>query len=71
MKDAGLYGSNLKQQGFSGYSAEVLIDEYGSFENVIDFFADLKGGDMVDKQGGGKRNKENAFFNHRSNRSKP
>ena len=61
MKDAGLYGSNLKQQGFSGYSAEVLIDEYGSFENVIDFFADLKGGDMVDKQGGGKRNKENAF----------
>ena len=61
MKDAGLYGSNLKQQGFSGYSAEVLIDEYGSFENVIDFFADLKEGDVVDKQGGGKRNKENAF----------
>jgi tRNA nucleotidyltransferase (CCA-adding enzyme) len=61
MKDAGLYGSNLKQQGFSGYSAEVLIDEYGSFENVIDFFADLKEGAMVDKQGGGKRNKENAF----------
>ena len=61
MKDAGLYGSNLKQQGFSGYSAEVLIDKYDSFENVIDFFADLKGGDIVDKQGGGKRNKENAF----------
>ena len=61
MKDAGLYGSNLKEQGFSGYSAEVLIDEYGSFENVIDFFADLKEGDVVDKQGGGKRNKENAF----------
>jgi len=61
MKKAGLYGSNLKQQGFSGYSAEVLIDKYDSFENVIDFFANLKEGDIVDKQGGGKRNKENAF----------
>ena len=61
MKEAGLYGSNLKEMGFSGYSAEVLIDQFGSFENVIDFFADLKEGDIVDKQGGGKRNKENAF----------
>ena len=61
MKEAGLYGSNLKDMGFSGYSAEVLIDKFGSFEDVIDFFADLKEGDMVDKQGGGKRNKENAF----------
>ncbi len=61
MKEAGLYGSNLKDMGFSGYSAEVLIDKFGSFEDVIDFFADLKEGDVVDKQGGGKRNKENAF----------
>jgi tRNA nucleotidyltransferase (CCA-adding enzyme) len=61
MKDAGLYGSNLKEMGFSGYSAEVLVDKFGSFEDVIDFIADLKEGDMVDKQGGGKRNQENVF----------
>lgn len=61
MKDAGLYGSNIKVQGFSGYSAEVLIDKYDSFENVIDFFANLKEGEIVDKQGGGKRNEKNAF----------
>ena len=61
MKDAGLYGSNLKEQGFSGYSAEVLIDKHGSFENVIDFFANLKEGEIVDKQGGGKRNEQNKF----------
>ena len=61
MKEAGLYGSSLKQMGFSGYSAETLIDNFGTFEDVIDFFSELKEGDMVDKQGGGKRNKQNAF----------
>ena len=61
MKEAGLYGSSLKQMGFSGYSAETLIDNFGTFEDVIDFFSELKEGDIVDKQGGGKRNKQNAF----------
>jgi tRNA nucleotidyltransferase (CCA-adding enzyme) len=61
MKEAGLYGSSLKHMGFSGYSAETLIDNFGTFEDVIDFFSELKEGDIVDKQGGGKRNKQNAF----------
>ena len=61
MKEAGLYGSSLKQMGFSGYSAETLIDNFGTFEDVIDFFSELKEGDIVDKQGGGKRNEQNAF----------
>ena len=61
MKEAGLYGSSLKHMGFSGYSAETLIDNFGTFEDVIDFFSELKEGVIVDKQGGGKRNEQNAF----------
>ncbi len=61
MKDTGLYDSSMKSQGFSGYSAEVLIDNKGSFENVLKFFATLKEGDIVDKFGGGKRNGNNLF----------
>ena len=61
MKDTGLYDSSMKSQGFSGYSAEVLIDNKGSFENVLKFFSELKQGEMVDKFGEGKRNKSNIF----------
>lgn len=61
MKDTGLYDSSMKSQGFSGYSAEVLIDDKGSFENVLKFFANIKEGDMVDKFGKGKRNENNLF----------
>jgi len=49
MKDTHLYDSSMKSQGFSGYSAEVLIDYYDTFDGVIDFFANMKDGAMVDK----------------------
>ena len=42
MKETGLYDSSVKSQGFSGYSTEVLIHNLGSFENVVDYFADYK-----------------------------
>lgn len=32
----GVYGSNLKTQGFSGYLSELLILEYGDFPSLID-----------------------------------
>ncbi|MFT4868018.1 MAG: tRNA nucleotidyltransferase (CCA-adding enzyme) [Candidatus Nanohaloarchaea archaeon] len=32
---AGLYGSSLKVQGFSGYLCEILIHEYGSFQELV------------------------------------
>jgi len=35
MKGAGVYGSELRTQGFSGYLTELLVIKYGSFENVI------------------------------------
>lgn len=31
-----IYGSSLKVQGFSGYLCEVLIEEYGSFEQLVE-----------------------------------
>lgn len=31
----GIYGSSLKVQGFSGYLCEILIAEYGSFEQLV------------------------------------
>ncbi|MCD6478094.1 MAG: CCA tRNA nucleotidyltransferase [Candidatus Aenigmarchaeota archaeon] len=31
----GVYGSDLKTQGFSGYLCELLIIEYGTFENLL------------------------------------
>ena len=35
MKGIGVYGSDLKRNGFSGYIAELLIIKYGSFNAVI------------------------------------
>jgi tRNA nucleotidyltransferase (CCA-adding enzyme) len=61
MKDTGLYDSSMKSQGFSGYSAEVLIDKFDTFEDTLKFFAGLKEGDIVDKHGEGKRNENNIF----------
>lgn len=58
MKDAGLYDSSMKSQGFSGYSTEVLIHNLGSFENVMKFFADFKVGEII---GGKQGNKDNVF----------
>jgi len=61
MKDTGLYDSSMKSQGFSGYSAEVLIDKFDTFEDTLKFFSSLKEGDIVDKHGEGKRNEQNVF----------
>lgn len=35
MKNCGVYGSEVRTGGFSGYLAELLILVYGSFENVL------------------------------------
>ncbi len=35
-KGIGVYGSDLKTQGFSGYLLELLILEYGNFESVLE-----------------------------------
>jgi len=48
MKKTGLYDSSVKSQGFSGYSAEALVHYLGSFDKVVNYFADdFKIGDVI------------------------
>ena len=35
LKSNGIYGAEIAKQGFSGYISEVLILEFGSFENLV------------------------------------
>lgn len=36
LKAGGLYGSSLRTRGFSGYLCEILIHEYGTFEDLVE-----------------------------------
>ena len=58
MKDTGLYDSSMKSQGFSGYSAEVLIHNFDTFEETLNFFANFEKGKVI---GGDKGNSNNLF----------
>jgi tRNA nucleotidyltransferase (CCA-adding enzyme) len=40
LKGIGVYGSNLRTQGFSGYLTELLVLEYGSFRALVEAAAD-------------------------------
>jgi tRNA nucleotidyltransferase (CCA-adding enzyme) len=42
MNAVGVYGAEIQRQGFSGYVAEVLVMKLGSFESVLDWFANFK-----------------------------
>lgn len=42
-KSIGVYGSEVTISGFSGYICEILVIEYGSFENVLKTFSGWKG----------------------------
>ena len=43
MKAIGVYGSEIKVSGFSGYVCELLVIKYGSMLKVLGAFASLKG----------------------------
>lgn len=47
MQENRAYGSDEKIKGFSGYSAEAFIHELGSFDNVINFFANFEKGKEI------------------------
>jgi tRNA nucleotidyltransferase (CCA-adding enzyme) len=49
LKANSIYGAEIARQGFSGYVAEVLIVNFGSFEGVIKAIADLKQGQVIGK----------------------
>jgi tRNA nucleotidyltransferase (CCA-adding enzyme) len=42
MRSVGVYGAEIETEGFSGYCAEVLDYNHGSFENVLRYFASLR-----------------------------
>ncbi|MFB6088859.1 MAG: CCA tRNA nucleotidyltransferase, partial [Candidatus Aenigmatarchaeota archaeon] len=47
-KGIGVYGSNLKTRGFSGYLCELLTIEYGKFEDILEASKDWMPGYVVD-----------------------
>lgn len=44
-----IYGSEIAKQGFSGYVSEVLILNFGNFENVIKSIAKIQEGQIIGK----------------------
>ena len=48
MKGIGVYGSELKVGGFSGYLAELLILRYGSFTDTLKAASSWRPGEIID-----------------------
>ena len=51
LKANGVYGAEIARQGFSGYVAEVLVVELGSFEGVLEKFAGIGRGEAIGRAG--------------------
>lgn len=47
-KAAGIYGSELKRRGYSGYLCELLVIHYGSFLECIKAMANWRRGTVID-----------------------
>jgi len=47
LKSTKIYGSEIAKQGFSGYVSEVLILNFGSFENVIKSIAKIQPNQII------------------------
>ncbi|MDI9398400.1 MAG: CCA tRNA nucleotidyltransferase [Euryarchaeota archaeon] len=58
MKGIGVYGSELKVRGFSGYLAELLTIRYGSFLGVLEGAAQWRPGEVIDLAGHSSRDHE-------------
>ena len=53
MAMTGTYGSEFKVGGFAGYLCELLIINYGNFENTLKAAMDWKFGEIIDLEGHG------------------
>lgn len=51
MKGVGVYGSELKVGGFSGYLTELLVLCYGSFLDVLEAASSWRPGEIIDLEG--------------------
>jgi tRNA nucleotidyltransferase (CCA-adding enzyme) len=49
LQSVGIYGAEMAKQGFSGYVSEVLILNFGSFENVVKSIAKIKENQIIGK----------------------
>ena len=49
LKANAIYGAEIAKQGFSGYVSEVLILNFGSFENVVKAMSDIKENQVIGK----------------------
>jgi len=61
LKRAGIYGSELKIHGFSGYLAELLIIYFKSFTNLVRDAVDWRPGKVIDIREHGTRGHENSL----------
>ncbi|MBI4162638.1 MAG: CCA tRNA nucleotidyltransferase [Candidatus Aenigmarchaeota archaeon] len=50
-KGVGVYGSDAKNLGISGYICELLVIKYGSFEAVLNALSEIKAGFVVNLTG--------------------
>ena len=50
MKGIGVYGAEAKVQGFSGYLTELLVINYGSFENTLKAATEWKFNQILDPE---------------------
>jgi tRNA nucleotidyltransferase (CCA-adding enzyme) len=62
MKGASVYGAEEKVKGFSGYLAELLVINYGSFEKVLKAAADWRFGHALDPENLWKDTGEVSYF---------
>jgi tRNA nucleotidyltransferase (CCA-adding enzyme) len=58
MKGIGVYGSELKVGGFSGYLAELLVIRHGSFIDVLEKAALWRPGEVIDLEDHSSRDHE-------------
>ena len=49
LKTQEIYGAEIAKQGFSGYASEVLILNYGSFENTVKSVSKINEGQVIGK----------------------
>lgn len=47
LQSTGIYGAEMARQGFSGYVSEVLILNFGSFENVVKSISKIKENQVI------------------------
>lgn len=62
LKSAGIYGSEQRRKGFSGYLCELLVLRYSSFAELLRNASKWQYGERIEIEGGGKYKGEDALI---------